>query len=110
MTIAHHSFKGSDESTLDRENQSSNINAGFMYQRQVESSKIATEGKELLLNILLNSCINCKQVGKAIQIVETLLSEKNKTNFFKVDEVSFNTLIKGCAQERMADKSKQLFN
>ena len=76
----------------------------------MQRSKIATEGKELLLNILLNSCINCKRVGKAIRIVENLLHEKSKTNFFKVDEVSFNTLIKGCAQERMADKSKQLFN
>jgi pentatricopeptide repeat protein len=26
-----------------------------------------------------------------------------------VDEVSFNTLIKGCAQERMIGKAKQLF-
>ena len=67
LTMANQSFKDSNESsTMDRENQSSSMAVGFMYQRQVQSSKIATEGKELLLNILLNSCINCKQVGKAI--------------------------------------------
>ena len=71
-------------------------NQGFTYLRQIQSSRIALEGRELLLNILLNSCINCKQVEKAIQIVQTLVQESQK-NFFKVDEVSFNTLIKGCA-------------
>jgi len=74
----------------------------------VEGSEIGREGREVLLNILLNSCIQCKQVEKAIEIVEFLLRDTTN-NFFHVDEVSFNTLIKGCAQAQMVHRAKQLF-
>ena len=63
----------------------------------------------MLLNILLNSCIQCNQVEKAIEIVEFLLKDAS-SNFFHVDEVSFNTLLKGCAQERMVKRARQLFD
>ena len=59
----------------------------------------------MLLNILLNSCIQCKQVEKAIEIVE-FLQKDSANNFFHVDEVSYNTLIKGCAQEKMFNRAK----
>ena len=74
----------------------------------VEGSKIGPEARELLLNVLLNTCIQCGQVQKAIEIVEYLLRDSN-ANFFHVDEVSFNTLIKGCAQQRLTGRAKQLF-
>ena len=61
-----------------------------------EGGLIGAESRELLLNILLNSCIQCKQVDKAIEIVEYLLRDRT-SHFFHVDEISFNTLIKGCA-------------
>jgi len=62
----------------------------------VAGSQIGTEGREVLLNILLNSCIQCNQVEKAIEIVE-FLQRDAANNFFHVDEVSYNTLIKGCS-------------
>ena len=42
----------------------------------VEGSIIGPEGREVLLNILLNSCIQCNQVQKAIEIVEFLLKDR----------------------------------
>ena len=75
----------------------------------VEASQVGPEGREVLLNILLNSCIQCNQVEKAIEIVEFLLRD-TASNFFNVDEVSFNTLIKGCAQERMVQRARELFD
>ena len=81
----------------------------FLYnpRKVVEGSIIGLEGREVLLNILLNSCIQCNQVQKAIEIVEFLLkADEDQSHFFHVDEISFNTLIKGCAQQKMAQMAK----
>lgn len=60
----------------------------------------------MLLNVLLDSCISCNQVDTAIELFESL----NGDSFFKPDEVTFNTLIKGCSLERRLEKALNLFN
>ena len=41
--------------------------------------------------------------------MEFLLRDAS-ANFFHVDEVSFNTLLKGCAQEKMTERARKLFD
>lgn len=62
-------------------------------------------GNEVLLNVLLDSCISCNQVNTAIELFESL----NGDSFFKPDVVTFNTLIKGCSIERRLEKALSLF-
>jgi|LakMenEpi03Aug12_release.lakeMendotaPanAssembly.Ray.scaffolds.fasta_scaffold970609_1 pentatricopeptide repeat protein len=68
-----------------------------------EESK--SQGNEVLLNVLLDTCINCNQVETAINLFESL----DASSFFKPDEVTFNTLIKGCSIERKLEKALALF-
>jgi pentatricopeptide repeat protein len=63
-------------------------------------------GDEILLNVLLDSCINCNQVDTALELFESL----DSTSFFKPDEVTFNTLIKGCAIDKRLDRALLLFD
>jgi pentatricopeptide repeat protein len=64
------------------------------------------KGDEVLLNVLLDSCINCNQVDTALELFESIDSH----SFFKPDEVTFNTLIKGCAIEKRLSKALWLFD
>jgi pentatricopeptide repeat protein len=67
----------------------------------VEAKTEAKKGNEVLLNVLLDSCINCNQVETAIELFESLGEE----SFFKPDEVTFNTLIKGCSMDKRLNKA-----
>ena len=67
--------------------------------------ELKSQGNEVLLNVLLDSCINCNQVETAINLFESL----DSSSFFKPDEVTFNTLIKGCSIERKLEKALALF-
>lgn len=49
---------------------------------------------EILYNVLIDSCIKCKKLDKALQVFESLKSEGSKV---KPDEITFNTIIKGCS-------------
>lgn len=49
---------------------------------------------EILFNVLLDACINCRQVDRAITLFKQC---KGENASMKPDEISFNTIIKGCA-------------
>jgi pentatricopeptide repeat domain-containing protein 1 len=70
-----------------------------------DSKPIRGKGDEVLLNVLLDSCINCNQVDTALELFESI----DNASFFKPDEVTFNTLIKGCAIDKRLDKALELF-
>ena len=63
------------------------------------------KGDEVLLNVLLDSCINCNQVDTALDLFDMI----DQNSFFKPDEVTFNTLIKGCAIAKRLEKALSLF-
>jgi pentatricopeptide repeat protein len=46
--------------------------------------------------VLLDACINCRQVDRAIALFKQIKSD-NPNPAIKPDEISFNTIIKGCA-------------
>lgn len=58
-------------------------------------------------NVLLNACINCGEMEQALRLLERM--NKNATDE-KPDEVSYNTIIKGCAKTKQLDTAFKIFN
>lgn len=63
---------------------------------------------EIALNLLIDACINTGNVERAVSFVEQIL-DGSIQSFAKPDEVTFNTLLKGCAINKMLFKSYDLF-
>jgi pentatricopeptide repeat protein len=63
---------------------------------------------EIALNLLIDACINTGNVERAVTFIEQILDGKVST-FVRPDEVTFNTLLKGCAIKKMLYKSYDLF-
>lgn len=101
MTSGKRSF--GDVSSIKSDSQSSVENLRDLTSSD-ESIK-RSRGDEVLLNVLLDSCINCNQVDTALELFESI----DSGSFFKPDEVTFNTLIKGCAQDKRLHKALELF-
>lgn len=64
--------------------------------------------REIVLNLLLDACIRLDQVERAVFYVEDIIFKK-KQSLARPDEVTFNTLLKGCAQHKLLNKSFDLF-
>ncbi len=47
---------------------------------------------EILFNVLIDTCIKCKKLDKALELFEFVKKQDSKV---KPDEITFNTLIKG---------------
>ena len=51
---------------------------------------------EILFNVLLDACINCGQLERAISLFKNI-KEEGMLGHVKPDVISFNTIIKGCS-------------
>lgn len=72
--------------------QSKELERAFeIFEREVEKPD------EILFNVLLDACINCKQLERAVALVKKLNEKVDEGRSVKPDEISFNTIIKGCA-------------
>jgi pentatricopeptide repeat protein len=49
---------------------------------------------EILFNVLIDACIKCRSLAKAIEVYESMKAEGSRV---KPDEITFNTIIKGCS-------------
>ena len=67
-----------------------------------------TRKHEVALNLLVDACIEMGQVERAIQFIEEILSGK-RFSPIKPDEVTFNTLLKGCCKAKLLYRSYDLF-
>ena len=61
-----------------------------------------------MFNILLDACIVNRRLDKAIELFRFIKSPDN--NSIKLDIISFNTIIKGCAQEKKDKLAFEMFN
>jgi len=61
------------------------------------------------LNLLLDACIKLGEVERAVEYVELILQKKQPSVAWP-DEVTFNTLLKGCAIQKLFSKSFDLFD
>lgn len=56
---------------------------------------------EILFNVLIDSCINCRQLKFALELFDEIKREHmDGKSLISLDEISFNTIIKGCAQDK----------
>jgi pentatricopeptide repeat protein len=60
------------------------------------------------LNLLIDVCVEMGYVERAVAFIEGVI-EGTILSFVKPDEVTFNTLLKGCAMKKMLNKSYDLF-
>lgn len=97
-----------DLSSITSDSQFSLVDLSSGENSMTEESKTSAKksGDEVLLNVLLDSCISCNQVDTAIKLFESL----DSTSLFKPDEVTFNTLIKGCSIDKRLGKALELFD
>lgn len=64
---------------------------------------------EILLNILVDACVSSNQVKRAIGLVQDIVQDQKLQNhearstIFSPDLVTFNTILKGCAQQKLFD-------
>lgn len=56
----------------------------------------------------MDACINQGHIERAVTFIEDIISGEQKS-FVRPDEVTFNTLLKGCAIKKMLYKSYDLF-
>lgn len=77
-------------------------------QSQSLEESAAPQKPEIALNLLIDACITHQQVEKAVNFIEDILKGTEKS-FVRPDEVTFNTLLKGCAIKKMLYKSYDLF-
>lgn len=71
------------------------------------------KGAEILFNVLLDSLVKCKRVDLAMHLFKSnCCSDGNSASsqLTKPDQVTFNTLFKGCAQARWYAKAVNLFD
>ena len=59
------------------------------------------------MNLLLDACIKLGEVERAVEYVELILQKKQPSLAWP-DEVTFNTLLKGCAIQKLFSKSFDL--
>eukprot|EP00347_Sterkiella_histriomuscorum_P013026 403366299 len=131
-------FKG-----IKSENQRQDLEKAFVLYNQLQNSNDFTPD-EILFNVLLDACINCKQLDRAVELFKQLKPQSqpqiqvsntddadnslsledspdsaknapavvNSSNhhFMRPDEISFNTIIKGCAQEKKLQLAFEMFN
>jgi len=74
-----------------------------------ETLKRESHPDEILFNVLLDACINCRQLRRALHLFEELKTQIQGAAALSPDEISFNTLIKGCAQEKQLEKAFEVF-
>ncbi len=60
------------------------------------------------MNLLIDICVEMGYVERAVAFIEDVING-TKSSFVKPDEVTFNTLLKGCAIKKMLYKSYDLF-
>ncbi|CDW75338.1 UNKNOWN [Stylonychia lemnae] len=105
--------------------QTSDLDKAFqLYQQLLLSQEFQPD--EILFNVLLDACINCKQLDRAVQLFKQIKQSNNEllngnegadennqeqSKFYvRPDEISFNTIIKGCSQERKLSMAFEMFN
>jgi pentatricopeptide repeat protein len=49
---------------------------------------------EILFNVLIDACIKCRKLNKALVVLKQMQEEGSKVN---PDEITYNTIIKGCS-------------
>jgi pentatricopeptide repeat domain-containing protein 1 len=65
---------------------------------------------EILFNVLVDACINCRQLQLALELFDEMKQESLRgESFIQLDEISFNTIIKGCAQEKRLNQAFKFF-
>lgn len=76
---------------------------------QLSNSEVddQTNSNKVLNNLVLNACINCGEMQKALDLLETMTA--NEPNE-KPDEISYNTIIKGCARAKQLKTAFAIFN
>jgi len=52
---------------------------------------------QIIYNCLLDACVNSGDIDRAHQLLEEI---KNSSPDLKLDEITYNTLIKGCSKAR----------
>ncbi|CAI2372013.1 unnamed protein product [Moneuplotes crassus] len=65
------------------------------------------ENHHYLYNVLLNACINCGDMDKALKLLEKMNQNGEGA---RPDEISYNTIIKGCAKARKLDIAFKIFS
>ena len=98
-------FKG-----IRSEKQSKELDKAFELLQNLKSSLNAHSNfrpDEILYNVLLDACINCKQLDRAISLFNEM---RAPTSLIHPDEISYNTIIKGCSQYRNVSKAFEVFH
>ena len=57
---------------------------------------------------MIDACVKLGQIERAVTFVEEIISDQ-RPSFVRPDEVTFNTLLKGCAIKKLLHKSYDLF-
>jgi pentatricopeptide repeat protein len=110
--------------SIRHESQKQELNRAFAIYNSFASSANSITPDEILFNVLLDACINCKQLDRAVELLCTLKGKEStevpqiteaedeiilqiptshsqkQHSLIRPDEISFNTIIKGCAQEK----------
>lgn len=76
-----------------------------------ESKGEVLKPDEILFNVLIDACINCRQLKYALELFDEMKQEHLKgESFIALDEISFNTIIKGCAQDKRLNQAFKFFS
>ena len=80
-------FESSKDLYIDQQNLDDSIAS--------QNAQIDLNNGVVLINILADACIKAKQVERALKLIDIYSSRAKSC--FKPDEITFNTLLKGCA-------------
>lgn len=88
-----------------KEEQSQDLERAFALLESLKQTQLF-QPDEILFNVLLDACINCHRLDKALHLFETM---RREGSLVKPDEISYNTIIKGCSQFKQLEKAFDVF-